>query len=172
MFNLAMVNCEKQADDAGRVSLECKVTQASVYAHPEKPNSDNPNCALDLTSSTFSMKELQKGVLTGFENSSSFCYNTILTIDRNTKRIYMSPTKPKGADNYDKTQPGTRVTVISVALATSRNCFAASIQSGAPGIEIFAITGSEDTRTEATSGMVTLPQTSAVGRVSPQPKKT
>lgn len=47
-----------------------------------------------------------------------------------------------------------------------------AIQSGAPGIEIFAITGREDTLTEVRSGMVTLPQTSAVGRVSPQRKNT
>jgi hypothetical protein len=45
MFNLAMVDCEKKSDDMGRVSLECKVTQASVYANPDKPDPDNPNCS-------------------------------------------------------------------------------------------------------------------------------
>jgi hypothetical protein len=87
MFNLATISCEKQPDDAG---LECKVTTASVYAEPGKPDPDNPNSSLDLSSSTFSMKELQKGVLTGIETSTG-CYNTILTIDRNTKRyIWLS----------------------------------------------------------------------------------
>ena len=52
------------------------------------------------------MKELQKGVLTGMETSSSLCYNTMLTIDRNTKRVYMSFTRTKEADNADKIRPG------------------------------------------------------------------
>ncbi len=32
MFNLATINCEKQLDDRGRASLECKVTQAVELA--------------------------------------------------------------------------------------------------------------------------------------------
>jgi hypothetical protein len=84
MFNLTMVNCEKQTDDAGKASLECKVTKAVVWANPEKPNTDNPNCSLDLDLSTYSMKELQRGVLMGMESSVS-CYNSMLTIDRNTR---------------------------------------------------------------------------------------
>jgi hypothetical protein len=106
MFNLTTVNCEKQLDDKGRVSLECKVTMAVVYATPDKPNTDNPNCSLNLESSTYSMKELQKGILTGMESDIS-CFNTILTIDRNTKRVYRSFTRTKYADNYDKVRPGT-----------------------------------------------------------------
>jgi hypothetical protein len=70
MFNLATVNCEKQSDDAGRASLECKVTKAVVWASAAKPDTDNPNCSLDLDSSSYSMKELQKGVLTGIMGSS------------------------------------------------------------------------------------------------------
>ena len=107
MFNLATINCEKQLDDRGRASLECKVMQAVVWATSDKPNTDNPNCSLDLNASTYSMKELQKGVLTGMETSSSLCYNTMLTIDRNTKRVYMSFTRTKEADNADKIKPGT-----------------------------------------------------------------
>jgi hypothetical protein len=107
MFNLATINCEKQPDDTGKVSLECKVTQAVVWATSDKPNADNPNCSLDLNSSAYSMKELQKDVLTGIESSTSGCFNTILTIDRNTKRVYMSFTKTKEADKYDKIRPGT-----------------------------------------------------------------
>jgi hypothetical protein len=106
MFNLATINCEKKRDDMGKVSLECKVTQAVVWATPDKPNTDKPNCSLDLVSEAYSMKELQKGVLTGMENNSA-CYNTMLTIDRNAKRVYMSFTKTKEADNYDKVRPGT-----------------------------------------------------------------
>jgi hypothetical protein len=112
MFNLTMVNCENQRDDMGRVSLECKVTQAVVLSdgNDSTPNPDNPNCSLDLDLSTYSMKELQKGVLTGMESSiaaSTGCFNTMLTIDRNTKRVYLAFTRTRYADNYDKTRPGT-----------------------------------------------------------------
>jgi hypothetical protein len=62
--------------------------------------------------------------------------------------------------------------VIHVAVGNPNGAGSEAIQSGAPGIEIFAITGSEDTLTEVRSGMVTLPQTSAAGRVSPQRKNT
>jgi hypothetical protein len=101
-----MINCEKQLDDRGRASIECKVMQAVVWAQPEKPNTDKPNCSLDLDASEYSMKELQRGILTGIETSSG-CYNKILTIDRNTKRVYLSFTRTKEADNYDKIRPGT-----------------------------------------------------------------
>jgi hypothetical protein len=106
MFNLATINCEKQPDVVGRVSLECKVAKAVVWAESNKPDPGNPNCSLDLDSSAYSMKELQKGVLTGMESSTG-CYNTILTIDRNTKRVYLSFTNTKYADNYDKIRSGT-----------------------------------------------------------------
>ena len=107
MFNLATVNCEKQTDDAGRTAgLECKITKAVVWASDGKPDTDNPNCSLDLDSSSYSMKELQKNTLTGIEESTG-CFNTLLTIDRNTKRVYLSFTRTKSADNYDKIKPGT-----------------------------------------------------------------
>jgi hypothetical protein len=105
-FNLARINCENQPDDMGKVSLECKVTTAVVWAHSGKPDLDNPNCSLDLDASTYSMKELQKGILTGMETSTG-CYNTILTIDRNAKRVYLSFIKTQYADKYDKIKSGT-----------------------------------------------------------------
>jgi hypothetical protein len=108
MFNLATVNCEKQLDDEGKAtSLECKVTKAVVWAQSGKPDTDSPNCSLDLDSSAYSMKELQKGILVGIEASTSACYNTTLTIDRNAKRVYQSFTRTKEADNYDRIRPGT-----------------------------------------------------------------
>jgi hypothetical protein len=105
-FNLTQIKCEKQSDDAGRVSLECTVTKAVVWADVGKPNQDKPNCSLDLDISTYSMKELQKGILAG-AGSSGACYNTLLTIDKNTKRVYLSFTKAAFADEADKIQPGT-----------------------------------------------------------------
>lgn len=106
MFNLTTVNCEKQPDGTGRMSLECKVTRASVYASSGNPDPNNPNCSLDLSSSTYSMKELQNGVLTGMQADSA-CFNSILTIERNTQRVYMSFMRTKEADNYDRIRPGT-----------------------------------------------------------------
>jgi hypothetical protein len=106
LFNLAIIDCEKQSDDTGRASIECKVTEAVLWAHPGKPDTDNPNCSLDLNYLTYSMKELQKGVLTGIAETAA-CINTMLTIDRNTQRVYLSFTKAKGADKLDKIKPGT-----------------------------------------------------------------
>jgi hypothetical protein len=64
--------------------------------------------AASANSCEYSMKELQKGVLTGMESSSSTnCFNTILTTDTNAKRVYLSFTRTKYADNYDKISPGT-----------------------------------------------------------------
>jgi hypothetical protein len=107
-FNLAMINCERQIDENGSAtSMTCKVIKAVTWANDEKPNPDKPNCSLDLDTSEFSMKQLQKGVLVGAEDSSS-CFNNMLTIDRNTKRVYLSFTRTKDADNFDKIKPGTR----------------------------------------------------------------
>lgn len=106
MFNLTSIDCEKQTDDAGNASLECKLTKTSVYATDAKPNTDAPNCSLDLSTSSYMMKELQRGVLSGFESSTS-CYNSTLTIDKNTNRVYLSFTRTKAADNYDRIRPDT-----------------------------------------------------------------
>jgi hypothetical protein len=107
MFNLAMVNCEKQTDDMGKATgLECKITKAVVWASAGKPDTDKPNCSLDLDYSSFTMKQLQKGILIGADDSTS-CWNTLLTINTNTKRVYLSFTRTQFADNYDKIRPGT-----------------------------------------------------------------
>jgi hypothetical protein len=51
------------------------------------------------------MKEVQKDVLVGVDDSTN-CYQTMLTIDRNTKRVYRSFTRTKYADNFDKIKSG------------------------------------------------------------------
>ncbi len=105
MFNLAEVNCERQLDDMGKpTGLECKVIKTSIWADSSKPNTESPNCLLDLDVSTYSMKELDRGILAGIETGTG-CFNTMLTIDRNTKRVYISFTKTEYADKYDKTLP-------------------------------------------------------------------
>ena len=101
----AQIVCEKQPDDVGG-NLECKIAQAVVWAKSGNPDPDNPNCSLDLETSTYTMKELQKGVLAGITETAA-CINTMLTIDRNAKRVYLSFTKTKDADKYDKIKPGT-----------------------------------------------------------------
>jgi hypothetical protein len=106
MFNLTSIDCEKQTDDTGKTSLECKLTKASVDATDAKPSTDDPNCSLDLSTFSYIMKELQRGVLSGFESSTS-CYNSTLTMDKNTSRIYPSFTRTKAADNYDRIRLGT-----------------------------------------------------------------
>jgi hypothetical protein len=106
-FNLAMINCEKQTDDTGRqTGLLCKVTKAVTWARDEKPNADNPNCSIDLDLTEYPMRQLQKGVLAGAEDSTS-CFNSMLTIDRNTKRVYLSFTRTKYADRFDTIKAGT-----------------------------------------------------------------
>lgn len=105
-FNLSFIGCEKQADDMGKVSLECKLTMSVLQADKGKPDTDNPNCFLDFEAFEYSMKELQKGILIGMEPlGSTTCYNTTLTIDRNTKRVYLSFTRTEYADNYEKIMP-------------------------------------------------------------------
>jgi hypothetical protein len=106
LFNLTKIDCEKYPEDLN-ADIECKVTQAVMYAHSEPPDQNDPNCELDLDTSTYTMKQLQKGILTGIETGTALCINMMLTIDRNTKRIYLSFTKTEGADKYDKIRPGT-----------------------------------------------------------------
>jgi hypothetical protein len=127
MFNLTAINCEKQQDDEGKASLVCKMTQAEVSALSGKPDTDNPNCSLSLESSEYSMKELQKGILTGMESSaagSSACYNDMLTIDRNAKRVYLSFMRRQQADSYGSLcgkVPQTEVLMNCTAYARMRN---------------------------------------------------
>jgi len=105
-FNLTMVSCDRQDDGKGKSATVCKVIRASALARDEKPNPENPNCSLDLDVTEYSMRQLQKGVLVGAEESTS-CFNTMLTVDRNTKRVYLAFTRTQYADNYDKIKPGT-----------------------------------------------------------------
>jgi hypothetical protein len=105
-FNLTMVNCDKQTDENGRQSLTCHILKAVTWAKEEKPNTDNPNCSLDLDTADYTMHQPQKGVLVGGEDSTN-CFQSMLTIDRNTKRVYMNFTRTKYADNFDKIKPGT-----------------------------------------------------------------
>lgn len=107
MFNLTRVTCGEAENYEGIKQLVCKVTSAVVIAETGKPNADHPNCDLDLEADEFYMKEVQKNVLTGmpFFGSTS-CYDTVLTIDRNTKRVFRSFIRTKHADGYNKSMEG------------------------------------------------------------------
>jgi len=106
-FNFTTLNCEKQIDENGRATgMTCKMVQAITWANNAEPNTAEPNCSLDLDSSEYSMKQLQKGVLVARPTKTT-CWNTMLTVDTNTKRVYLSFTRSKAADKYDKIRPGT-----------------------------------------------------------------
>jgi hypothetical protein len=106
-FNLSKIDCENEIDENGRsTGMKCKVAQAVTWANDKEPNSERPNCSLDLDTSEYSMKQLQKGILVGVDDSTN-CFHTMLTVDRNTKRVYLSFTRTKYADNFDKIKPGT-----------------------------------------------------------------
>ena len=106
LFNLTSLDCDKQSDDTNQLIAKCKLTSAVVWAKPDKPNTDDPNCLLDLEITEFSMKELSAGVLAGTGGDSTGCYTTMLTIDKNTERVYRAFSRTKSADKYDKISPG------------------------------------------------------------------
>lgn len=104
-FNLTSINCEKQREDNGKLNITCKVTRASMYAEPDEPNTKLPNCSLDLDISEYSMQETARGIMTGTAES-GLCYNAFLSIDRNSKRVYLSFTKTKAAYEQNVTKAG------------------------------------------------------------------
>jgi hypothetical protein len=101
-FNLAQVSCNSAwlNDRTEAREIECRVTRASVSGAGQ-------TCDLVLDISTFSMKEIGKGVLAGIGGDSTSCYYGTLTIDRNTKRVFLSYTRTVHADRYDKIKPST-----------------------------------------------------------------
>jgi hypothetical protein len=54
-FNLATINCSS--------TFMCTMTQASVRAKSEQPNTDTPNCTLDVDVTEYQLKEVSQGVL-------------------------------------------------------------------------------------------------------------
>ena len=75
----------------------------------EQPNVQSPNCTLDMESVEFEMKEISKGVFAGIQDSSEFnttCYDTLLTINKNTQRVFQSFTRTKFADKIEESFPG------------------------------------------------------------------
>jgi hypothetical protein len=102
-FNVTEVTCNKQP-----IGVECKVTSAYLFAGEGAPPSLDYPCLLDLKTEEFSMQELRNGDLKG-EASTNLCFNTILTIDRDTKRAYKSFTKAINASGDCGMIPRTQV---------------------------------------------------------------
>jgi hypothetical protein len=94
-FNLATINCSS--------TFMCTMTQASVRAKSEQPNTDTPNCTLDVDVTEYQLKEVSPGVLSGSAGS-GICYDSYLIINRNSNRVYLNFTKTKDAykDNVKK----------------------------------------------------------------------
>ena len=71
MFNLASINCEKQPDDMGKVSLNVKLRRL-LYGLNQVSRTQTIQIVRSISTFNISMKELQKGVLTGIETS-AYC---------------------------------------------------------------------------------------------------
>lgn len=106
MYNLVELGCHDKEDTR---ELECTLTEATVSASAGSPDASSPSCVLDIDISTFEMKELSRGVFVGVAHggSSTSCFNTTLTINRNTKRVSLSFERTQYADNYDRIRAGT-----------------------------------------------------------------
>jgi hypothetical protein len=106
MYNLVELGCSRKEDTG---ELECRLTEAIVSASPGAPDASSPTCFLDIDISTFDMKEISRGILVGVADGggSTSCFNTTLTINRNTKRISLSFERTQYADNYDRIKEGT-----------------------------------------------------------------
>src|SRR5262245_9464918 len=63
-FNLVTINCS-----AMPANFTCTMTQAAVRADREQPNTDKPNCTLDLDVTEYQLREVSPGVLSGSAES-------------------------------------------------------------------------------------------------------
>jgi hypothetical protein len=106
IFNLSFVDCQKALDYSGKEAIECKLNQSFVIAESKKPDVSMPNCFLDSVSDEYAMKVLQPGVLVGMPFfSTELCYDPVLTINKDTKRVYRSFIRSRNADKYEQKSP-------------------------------------------------------------------
>jgi hypothetical protein len=105
-YNLVELGCSLKEDTT---ELECRLTEATVNASPDAPDASSPKCYLDIAISTFDMKEISRGILVGVADGggSTGCFNTTLTINRNTKLVSISFERTQYADNYDRIKEDT-----------------------------------------------------------------
>jgi hypothetical protein len=106
MFNLSFVNCHKKADSSGKEVLECEVLRSSVIAESGKPDASRPNCFLDFVSEDYEMKDLAPNVVSGMPRfRTEPCFDPVLTVNKETKRVYLSFIRSKRADKSEKIAP-------------------------------------------------------------------
>ena len=79
--------------------LECRLTEAFVG------NSTDSTCSLDMQTLSFGMKEIGGGVFVGASVRGD-CFNTILTINRNSKRVSLSFERSRSADSFERIRKG------------------------------------------------------------------
>ena len=134
-FNLVTINCNSLPANfqTNSATFMCTMTQASVGATSDQPNTDTPNCTLDLDVTEYQLKEVSQGVLSGSAGSGLSCYDLYLIINRNSKRVYLNFTKTKEAykDNVKKlglcqSTPRTEVLMNCTPWASLRNIHTAS----------------------------------------------
>lgn len=102
MFNINNIWCHKEFDDSGNSDFGCNITSAIVDAESKEPNSQSPNCQISLDPSTYSMKEVRRGVFIGSQAAAGDCYDITLTIDTIAKRVFRSYLRSKYADKMEK----------------------------------------------------------------------
>ncbi len=87
MFGISDISCDFEEEN----KLKCKVTTASVWAASGSPNTDRPNCMLDLDSQEFDMQLMNNQYLVGAnEQATGWCLLPTLTIDLTSQRISKS----------------------------------------------------------------------------------
>lgn len=87
MFNISDISCNFEEKN----KLKCKVTTASVWAEPGSPNTDRPNCMLDLDSQEFDMQLMNGQYLVGAnEQATGWCLLPTLTINLTSQIISKS----------------------------------------------------------------------------------
>jgi hypothetical protein len=101
-YNLAEFYC---APEGEAKEFRCRLTEAVVGASPGAPS-----CFLDMQFLEFDMKEISHGVLVGGAPDgsgwSTRCFNAVLTINRNTKRVSLSFERTQYPDGYSSLKGG------------------------------------------------------------------
>jgi hypothetical protein len=87
MFNINEVSCAFEEEN----KLKCKIMTASVWAAEGSPNTEWPNCMLDLNSEEYEMQLVNGQYLVGAnEQATGWCLLPTLTIDLTSRRISKS----------------------------------------------------------------------------------
>jgi len=107
MFNYSNISCENNNNNSD--IIYCTLTKASVSSEDAQPNAEMPNCDLDLDISSFVLKKITNKIYSGTDAMAggieTTCYNTMLTIDKNSNKVFLNFIRTKYADTIEKTMP-------------------------------------------------------------------